>query len=106
MRETSSHSNTFIITDFRLIIEVEYVPTQEFLITAQAVSKAAPQNLSFPDPTWATVTVSSLSAPVQATVVDNLHSELAPDPLAFLCLFRLCVVLESVSQLNGVGFLA
>ena len=69
MRETSSHSNTFIITDFRLIIEVEYVPTQEFLITAQAVSEAAPRNLSFPDPTWATVTVSSLSAPVQAMVV-------------------------------------
>lgn len=42
MSESSSDSNTFIITYFQLIIEVGYKPTQGMLITVPAMSKASP----------------------------------------------------------------
>lgn len=49
--------------------------------------------------------MSSLSAPVQATVVDNLHSELAPDPLAFLVSFPALCCVRVFHSLTGWVFL-
>lgn len=95
---------TFIITDFRLIIgSGVHANSRSFWSQLKQWAKRLPGtklSLSYDDNS-----VSSLSQlQSKQAVVDNLHSELAPDPLAFLCLFRLCVVL-GVFQLNGVGFL-
>lgn len=42
MNDSSSNGNTFIITYSGLIIELGYKPSQDFLITAQAMCRALP----------------------------------------------------------------
>lgn len=42
MSESTRNSNTFLITHFRLIIEVGYKPAQDFPIIAHAMCKASP----------------------------------------------------------------
>lgn len=107
MSESSSHSNTFIITYFRLIIEVGSTPTQDFLITAHATRRAAPWDLQ--DSSWCLGRcdlVSLLSAQVGRSTDKQLPARTGSRSMAFFCLLWLCFVIEGVSQFHRVGLLA
>lgn len=80
MSESTRNSSTFIITHFRLIIEVGCMPAQDFLIIAHAMCKASPWYLTG---SWWGVSdgnfASLLSAQVRG-MVNSFQSAQAPDP--------------------------